>query len=55
MADSKLAGEKRISDSVNRYVIFSDDELLKKIKLAKNPNIEASERKAHKVFTKFLT
>ena len=51
MADSSL---KRKSDEFKQHVVFTDDELLKKIKLSKNVNTEKSEKKAHKVFTNFL-
>ena len=47
-------GEKRKKDNFDQHVIFTDDELLKKIKLSKNINTEKSERKAHRAFTRFL-
>ena len=46
--------KKRKLDSIDQHVVMSDEDLLKKIRMSKNVNTLKSEKKAHKVFTRFL-
>ena len=54
MAESENKGLKQKKGIDDQYVVFSDDELLKKIRMAKNLNTEKSEKKADRAFTRFL-
>ena len=55
MANSKLAGQKLKNEQLNQHILFSKEELLKKVKLVKNASTKKSEDKADRAFTKFLS
>ena len=54
MASVVNKGEKRKKEGLDQFVLLSDDDLNKRIKMGKNINTEKSEKKAHKSFTNFL-